>query len=122
MAHPNYTSHFREELNEAVSLRAPLTASATLYAEATELGSRVIWLHTYGERYANPKAGHPYGPPQVSDPTRRPTLAKPVPTSPDRHPSKLRYHSDTSTIELLDDKGKTSGTATNVAPRSQPTT
>ena len=114
MAHPNYTAHFREELKEAVNLRVPLTASATLYAEAVELGSRVIWLHTYGERYQDQRAGRPHGSPQVSDPARRPTLAKPIPTSADRHPSDLRYHSDTNTLELVDVAGNTSGIVTNV--------
>ena len=94
----------------------PLTASATLYDEAAELGSRVIWLHTYGERYQDPLAGRPLGSPQVPDPATRPTLAKRIPTSADRHPSDLRYHSDTNTLELVDVAGNTSGIVTNVTP------
>ena len=116
MAHPNYTADFREELQEATSLRVPLAASATLWAEAVELGSQVIWLHTYGERYQDPKAGRPHGPPQVSDPERRPTLAKPIPPTADRHPNDLQYHPDTNTLELVNIDGNTSGTITNVTP------
>ncbi len=114
MAHPNYTSHFREDLQETISLRVPLTASATLYAEAVELGSRVIWLHTYGEKYQDPQAGRPHGPPQVPDPAKRPTLAKSIPPTADRHPNDLQHHPNASTLELVDTKGRTSGTIANV--------
>ena len=31
-------------------LRIPLTANPQLFCEAVQLGRRVIWLHTYGER------------------------------------------------------------------------
>lgn len=116
MAHPYYTDHFREDLQEATSLRVPLTASATLYAKAAELGSQIIWLHTYGERYQDPKAGRPHGPPQVPDPSRRPTLAKSIPPTADRHPNDLRYHPETNTLELVDIAGNTSGKITNVTP------
>ena len=116
MAHPNYTDHFREELQEATSLRVPVTASTTLYTEAAELGSQIIWLHTYGERYQDPKAGRPHGPPQVSDPERRPTLAKPIRPTADRHPNDLQYDPDTNTLDLVDVEGNASGTITNVPP------
>lgn len=116
MAHPDYTAHFREDLQEATSLRVPLTASATLWAEAVELGSQVIWLHTYGERYHDPRAGRPHGPPQVSDPARRPKLAKPIPPPADRHPNGVQHHPDTNTLGLLDIEGNTSGTVANVTP------
>ncbi len=46
-------------------LRVPLTADAKLFAEAVALGSEVIWLHTYGERFTDEKAGRPKGPPRL---------------------------------------------------------
>jgi hypothetical protein len=46
-------------------LRVPLTADAKLFAQAVALGSEVIWLHTYGERFADEKAGRPKGPPRL---------------------------------------------------------
>lgn len=34
-------------------------------AQLVELGRRVIWLHTFGERYVDAKAGRPAGPPRL---------------------------------------------------------
>ena len=39
----------------------PLTADPDLFAEATGVGREVLWLHTYGERFADPAAGRPSG-------------------------------------------------------------
>ena len=35
------------------------------FAQAVELGRRVIWLHTFGERFADRKADRPPGPPRL---------------------------------------------------------
>jgi hypothetical protein len=58
MAHPAFTTRFKADLVRP-GLRVPLTADAKLFAEAVALGSEVIWLHCYGERFADPKAGRP---------------------------------------------------------------
>ena len=42
-----------------------LTADAKLFAEAVALGSEVIWLHCYGERFADPTAGRPKQAPRM---------------------------------------------------------
>lgn len=41
-----------------------LTAQAALFDEAVALGREVVWLHTFGERFAE---GRPPGPPRVTD-------------------------------------------------------
>lgn len=64
MAHPAFTARFKSDLVRP-GLRVPLTADAKLFAEAAALGSEVIWLHTYGERFVNEKAGRPKGPPRL---------------------------------------------------------
>jgi len=46
-------------------LRVPLTADAALFAEAATLGREVVWLHTYGERFADPNEGRPKAPPRL---------------------------------------------------------
>ena len=61
MAHPGYTRRFQDDLVQP-GLRLPLTRDAALFAEAVALGEEVIWLHTFGERYADP----------VQRPPRRP--------------------------------------------------
>jgi hypothetical protein len=63
-ANPAYTAKFQEDLSTP-GLRIPLTADAALFAEAAELGRRVLWLQTFGERMADPKQGRPAGPPRV---------------------------------------------------------
>jgi hypothetical protein len=63
-ANPAYTALFQEDLSTP-GLRIPLTADATLFAEAAELGRTIIWLHTFGERMADAKQGRPSGPPRL---------------------------------------------------------
>jgi hypothetical protein len=55
-AHPAFTSRFQADLVQP-GLRIPLTADADTFADAAELGRTVIWLHTFGERFAAPRQG-----------------------------------------------------------------
>jgi len=68
-AHPAYTFRFAPDLVQP-GLRIPLTAEPTQFAEAATLGREVIWLHTFGERFADPQAGRPTGPPRLPDAER----------------------------------------------------
>ena len=76
MAHPAFTARFKADLVRP-GLHVPLTADAKLFAEAVALGSEVIWLHCYGERFADPAAGRPKQAPRLPkesapyDPGRR---------------------------------------------------
>jgi hypothetical protein len=63
-AHPAFTEHFKSDLVQP-GLRLPLTADGELFAKAAESGRVVIWLHTFGERFADPKFGRPAGPPRL---------------------------------------------------------
>ena len=65
VSHGGYASRFAVDLGQP-QLRIPLTADPKLFARAVELGRRVIWLHTYGERCVDPKAGRPAGSPRVT--------------------------------------------------------
>lgn len=47
-----YTEQFAEEL-QAPGPRVPITMDGQLFQEAAYLGKRLIWLHTYGERFGN---------------------------------------------------------------------
>ena len=62
MAHPGYTRRFQDDLVQP-GLRLPLTQDAGLFAEAVAVGEEVIWLHTFGERYADPSNSRPVGTP-----------------------------------------------------------
>lgn len=54
LAHPGYQSLFTQDL-ATPGPRVPLTADPDLFAEAVQLGNQLLWLHTFGERFA---AGH----------------------------------------------------------------
>lgn len=51
LAQPAFTARFHEELATR-ELRVPLTADAELFAQAVKLGRELLFLHTYGERFA----------------------------------------------------------------------
>jgi hypothetical protein len=51
LAQPAFTARFHEELATR-ELRVPLTADADLFARAAKLGRELLFLHTYGERFA----------------------------------------------------------------------
>lgn len=59
-AHPGFTRTFTDELTTP-GVRVPLTADAGSWADAVILGRQVIWLHTYGEAYADLSQGRPAG-------------------------------------------------------------
>jgi hypothetical protein len=65
MVHPAFTARFKSDLVQP-GLRLPLTANVELFFTAVEFGRTVVWLHTFGERFADPKRGLPAGPPRLS--------------------------------------------------------
>ncbi len=90
-AHPAYTARFARDLIQP-GLRIPLTTDSALFAEAVNLGRRVIWLHSFGERFADPAEGRPAGAPRLP-PDQRPTIpeAGAIPTDADAMPDTLHY-------------------------------
>lgn len=63
-SHPAYTARFAADLAQP-GLRIPLTADAATFAAAVDLGRSVIWLQTFGERFADPGRGRPAQPPRL---------------------------------------------------------
>lgn len=57
-AHPAFTARFQEDLVQP-GLRIPITATSSMFADAAALGRTVLWLHTFGERFTDAKAGRP---------------------------------------------------------------
>jgi hypothetical protein len=90
-AHPAYVTRFSADLVQP-GLRIPLTADAALFAEAVTLGRRVIWLHTFGERFADPTEGRPAGAPRLPD-AERPTIPETgaIPTDAGSMPETIHY-------------------------------
>jgi hypothetical protein len=96
LASPAFLARYGSDL-AAPGLRVPLTADAALFGEAVEVGARVLWLHTYGERFTDPANGRPTGPPRPSE-NRKPRVVKPIPHDEDRMPEVIEYDPVTRTL------------------------
>lgn len=90
-AHPAFTTRFKAELIQP-GLRVPLTADADVFAAAAELGRTIIWLHTFGERFADPKRGRPSSPPRMpKDAAPRIPAAGAISQGPAEMPDSIDY-------------------------------
>lgn len=89
--HRGFVQRFDADL-AVPGLRVPLTADASLFEEAVQLGRRVVWLHTFGERMADASAGRAPGVPRLSA-ERRPQVPRggAVPSTPEQMPDHLDY-------------------------------
>jgi hypothetical protein len=87
LAHPAFIERFRADLVQP-GLRVPLTADAKLFEEGAKLGREVVWLHTFGERFAE---GRPAGPPRVA--IDQPVVPQEgaIPATPDGFPDEIDY-------------------------------
>lgn len=88
LACPAYTAKFKDDLIRP-GLRVPLTADAKLFAEAAALGRQILWLHSFGERFADDK---PAGAPRLPD-DRKPDYSKAgsISNKPEDFPDTLDY-------------------------------
>lgn len=93
LAHPAYTARFKSDLIRP-GLRVPLTADKALFAKAAKLGREIVWLHTFGERFADPKAD----PPRPAAEPRLPVGERPtipvggsIPNDPEGFPDTIDY-------------------------------
>lgn len=91
LAHPDFTARFAEDLRQP-GIRVPITADATLFAEAAKLGKEVIWLHCFGERMADQASGRPSGAPRLPA-GERPTIPTggEMPGASDALPDEMTY-------------------------------
>ncbi|KWW99053.1 N-6 DNA methylase [Carbonactinospora thermoautotrophica] len=96
VAHPGYTERFYAELRTP-GVRVPLTADPALWAEAVALGREAVWLHTYGERYADPAAGRPAGPPRLAE-GERPQVLTPIAKNEQDMPDTIGYDAASRTL------------------------
>lgn len=104
-AHPAYTLRFKKNLVQP-GLRIPLTADATLFAKALEIGREVVWLHTFGERFADPKANRPASPPRLPKGVAPKVPAGgAIPDDADEMPDEIGYDEATQSL-TIGDKGR----------------
>ena len=97
-AHPAFTRRFTRQLN-GTGVRVPLTADSAIFQAAKDIGSRVIWLHTYGQRCFNDAQNRPFGPPQLPDHRRSP-VPRAIPHSEAEMPEDTSYDRATETIHI----------------------
>ena len=92
LASPAFTSRFKRDLSTP-GLRVPLTADWSTFVETAQIGRRVIWLHTFGERMADAKEGRPPEPPRFPA-DRRPLIPHggAIPSGEDQMPDSLQYN------------------------------
>jgi hypothetical protein len=90
-AHPAYLKRFAGEL-ATPGLRIPLTADPATFTAAVAIGRRVVWLHCFGERMADPAAGRPAAPPRLP-PGRRPQVPQDgaIPATPEAMPDHIDH-------------------------------
>ena len=120
LAAPAYVERFSEELT-IPGPRIPLTKDAALFRQGASLGSDLIRLHTYGERFADRAHGHnpdPVGaglvpaqgtPPGLAGPGLVPAqdippgaarCVHPIGESPDAYPDRFDYDETRQTLRV----------------------
>ena len=101
-AHPAYTARFRSDLVQP-GLRYPMTADARHFTEAVDIGREVIWLHCFGERFADPNAGRPNGAPRMPE-GERPVIPRDgaIPTGPDCFPDRIDHDTGACRLKVGD--------------------
>lgn len=95
LAHPAFTATFADDLSTP-GLRVPLTADPDQFRRAVEVGARVLWLHSYGQRFDDAAAGRPRRSPRLAPNAAPKVLAgHGIPSDPDRMPDgRLGYDAD----------------------------
>jgi len=93
LAQPAFTALYAKEL-ETRELRVPITKDAAVFGKIRSAGVRLLWLHTYGERFV-PKGKRPG---QVSRGAAKCTKA--VPGDKDGYPDSFAYNKATQTLHV----------------------
>ena len=95
LGQPAFCATFSDHLG-ARDLRVPVTKRADLFKKVCSVGSRLLWLHTYGERFV--PTGQPVG--QIQPGSSRCVAA--VASSADAYPSSFAYNTDSQTLHVGD--------------------
>jgi len=93
LAQPAFTERFADELGTR-ELRVPLTKDAALFAQASDVGAKLLWLHTYGQRFI-PKGTH-----KGQVPKGKAKCTRPVPGDAAGYPEKYEYNDATKTLHV----------------------
>ena len=102
LANRTFVGYFKDDLRSP-GLRVPFTDDPTLFDEAVEIGKRIIWLHTYGERMIDIHRGRPLGPPRLP-PNKSPFIPQSGQIQKDDalFPDTIHYNHDTHCLHIGD--------------------
>ena len=93
LAHPAFCATFSGDL-AARELRTPITKDPALFKRVRRIGARLLWLHTFGERFV--PTGVATG--QVQPGSTRCITA--VPSEPMAYPESFSYDADSQTLQV----------------------
>ena len=93
LAQPAFTARFEREL-EARQVRVPITKDARLFEEVRKAGARLLYLHTYGQRFV------PEGMGRGVVPNGAARCTKAVPGDVDGYPETFAYNDSTQTLRV----------------------
>jgi len=95
LAQPAFTERFADELGTR-ELRVPLTKNADLFAQVRDVGAKLLWLHTYGQRCV-PKGMH-----KGQVPRGKARCTKPVPGDAAGYPEKYEHNDSAQILHVGD--------------------
>ena len=107
-AHPAFTARFSTELDTR-ELRIPVTRDGARFEEVRGQGARLLWLHTWGERFASEEPAHGPSPPVPSPDGPRPRgwvppgaarCTRAVPVDAEGYPTAFRYDGATRALRV----------------------
>ena len=84
LAHPAFTERFWTQL-ESRDLRVPISGDGELFAEAVAIGERLLWLHTFAERFTSRQR------PRGRIPRGRARCTRSVPDTRDGYPERFEW-------------------------------
>ena len=92
-AQPAFTARFEDEL-ATCELRIPVTKEVALFEQARSAGARLLWLHTYGERFVPDEEVRG----RVTSGSAK--YIEPVPQQADGYPETFSYEAATRTLHV----------------------
>ncbi len=99
LAQPAFTRRYAQELATR-ELRVPLTADGDLFERAAALGRRLLWLHTYGERFIDAADGRTPGGISKASTGSDTECVRPVPQDEADYPAAFSYDAGSRTLHV----------------------
>ncbi len=93
LAQPSYTERFYEE-HESCEIRVPVTKDFVSFRKIEMIGRKLLWLHTYGERFV------PQGKTDGTIPSGRARCVKAVADESERYPEHFSYEDQYQTLTI----------------------